>query len=742
MVRDRAGFFAPFTTDQNGYFRRPNLTAGDWSVTATAKQHTEGRSAVFAAENEQTIDIEDIRLGPGYEVTGYVRDVQGAPIAKAEVRLRAEARDRERRGGPGGPGAGREHRATTDEAGRFSLEHLPGTPMTLDATAAGYLDTRVESVDPTVGQPLQITMPDGLRLTGVAIDTDGSPVATFAVRAIRRRALGAQPPADWQEMSARFRDMPPDEAMRQVRAQFEDRRRGEGGPGQRPGQAVRDLGKPESHPRGEFTITGLQEGVYEVFLQSPEHARFRSSEIDLRLGAAPPHVIAKLDGGVYVAGVVTDTKGAPIRDARVTLRPASLEEPSADGDRRGRARGAEMMMQFAAGMQSLEATTDREGEFVVKHVTRGTYRLQADANGFANASSEVFDLQADRSGFVLQLGPLGSITGVVRGLKEGEFAEARVGAVPIGNGGGPGMFGRGGGPGGMFRNAAVAADGSYTIEDLAPGDYVVRSWIGSPQDLMRELGPSFMDGSLAADVTVKAGDASRFDLAVTRPRVGIVAGSVFHNGTPAAGFHVELARATDDAAPSAPGERGGRGMFANFGRTLQGVIAPSGQFRIANAPEGRYRLRVSTSRRGGAIFEETLDVAADVTVDRNLSVHTSTVQGVMTASDGTDVAQLAGRVSLLPNTSAMPQDGNGRPRNAASFDARLQGGVFHFDSVPPGNHLVVVTIRGRERTSQSVTVGTDGTTKVEMPVGKVTNEVPGAGRPAPTPRQGNVPTNR
>ena len=100
MLRNRENLLADLTTDQNGYFRRPHAPVGDWSAGATAKMHTEGRSATFAVEEDQLVEVEDIRLGPGYEVTGYVRDSQGQPIAKADVVMSGQGNQGQGNQGP------------------------------------------------------------------------------------------------------------------------------------------------------------------------------------------------------------------------------------------------------------------------------------------------------------------------------------------------------------------------------------------------------------------------------------------------------------------------------------------------------------------------------------------------------------------------------------------------------------------------------------------------------------------
>jgi hypothetical protein len=302
-----------------------------------------------------------------------------------------------------------------------------------------------------------------------------------------------------------------------------------------------------------------------------------------------------------------------------------------------------------------------------------------------------------------------------------------------------GRGGQGGGPGqGMFNNVTVQADGSYRIGDLAPGDYLVRSWIGSPQELMRELGPQFFSGTLAADVKVRGGETTNFDVAVVRPAVGGVSGTVLHNGAPATGFQVELARIDDNGAAADPrggrgpgGGMGGRGMFGG-GRTFQAAVSSAGQFSVADVPAGNYRLRVSAARRGGMLHEEAIAVTANSITERNIQVTTASLRGAVTA-DGAEPATLNGSVSLLPGLNELPENWNQWRRDPANatFDARVQAGAFKFDSLKPGNYLLVVSIRGRERSTQPIVVSPGSDQQVGIAAGKVQEATPPGGTGAP-----------
>jgi hypothetical protein len=325
-----------------------------------------------------------------------------------------------------------------------------------------------------------------------------------------------------------------------------------------------------------------------------------------------------------------------------------------------------------------------------------------------------------------------------------------------GNGGGFGGLrggmrgGQGGGPGqGPFNSVSVQPDGTYRIADLTPGDYVVRAWIGSPQELMRELGPQFFSGTLAADAKVRGGETTNLDVAIVRPAVGEVTGTVLHNGSPATGFQVELSRIDDTGAVAEQrngrgpgGGMGGRGGMFGGGGTFQTAVASSGRFSIKDVPAGTYRLRVNAARRGGTLHEESVAVAADAVTERNVQVTTASLAGVVTGDDANKAA-LNGSVSLLPGISELPENWNQWRRDPGNttFDARVQNGAFKFDSLKPGNYLMVLSIRGRERTSLPVVVSAGDGQQVGIAAGKVqeAQNPGGTGGARPNAPAGNRP---
>ena len=786
--RNREELLPSLKTDGSGFYSFANVPADgdspDFTVSALAKMHTPGRSQTFQVAEDQIFEVPDIQLGPGYEVTGFVRDQSDRPIANADVNLRTSltqltepANPSQPGAGPGQPGRGmraafgrgRDHRTKTDETGRFFIEHLPGSIMELTANAKGYLDYKQDGIDVKLGQLIQVAMADGLRITGTVTTPNGAPVLSYAMRAVRMRGLPNPnlPQLDMNDVMTKLREGNLDpatqtqlmEQMRSMRDQFGggggpgggpgrggDPAADQGGPGggrggrggnQRGGGAQNELDKPEAHSGGKFVADGLQEGVYEVHIQATDFARYQSAEIEVRHGVAAPDLSIVLDAGIYVGGVVIDDRGDPVVGAEVELRTASLDEATANQPAAGNAGGrqggmdfnrmAQMWMRGANGAAvSMTARTDRDGLFVIKHVQRGVYRLTASADGFAQQRGEPFQVDNNKSDFELVLQPLGSIVGKVTGFLPDELGEVSVGAVVIAEGGGMGggmgaMFGGRGGRGGRggngFQTAKVEADGSYRLDGLNPGNYVVRSWIGSTRQLMQELGPDMFSGNLQPDVSVRGGQEAQWNMALVRPQLGTVTGNVLHNGNNASGFRVELKKQGEDTTqPQDQGGRGGRGRGGMFGRNLSATVSAAGEFTIKEVPAGLYELSITADRRGGTLLREPIQVFADGVLQRTFSVESAALKGTITTADGSDIKTIGGRVSLVPNQTAAPAELGDWLRQNNAIESRLRDGAFEFESVPPGSYLLVLQPRNRAPTTQQVAVQGDAVVTIAVGV--------------------------
>jgi protocatechuate 3,4-dioxygenase beta subunit len=723
--RDREALFAAQSSDRNGYYRLDRVPAGDWRVLATASRHERGASEVVGAVDGQRIEVDDIRLGPGYGLAGIVTDRAGTPLPDARVSARPRRQGREAR--PGRPGG--EHRASTDANGRFLLDHLPGVPIDLLVERDGYLRHDQREIDARLELNLHVALQDGLAIRGTVVDAaTGAPVELFAVLALRLRGLPT--PAEQNELNElaqRARNLDDERQLQQGQWRLAEeavRARGRAEAGNPARGFDADPGQPVRHPGGRFTATGLQEGVYALVVHSPAHARHRGGEFELRADSPPPGTVVALQRGFTVRGVVRGRARQPLAGAQVELRAQPAE--GGPGGRGGDA------ARWFTGFGALDTRTDGDGRFAIEHATPGRYRVVASAPRHDQALTDPFQLEADLEGVMLELGRLGALRGRVLGADPAAIGDVRVVAVPVDERGGPMLRFRSGGP---FAN--VQADGGYRFDDLAPGGYAVRATTAAG---MRLLFTQFIGGPVTADVAVRGGETSTFDVTLTLPELGEVGGSVLHNGEPAVGFRIGLQRhdGNDPALPPGAGGRGGRGGPGRMGMQLDATVGATGRFTIENVPAGSYRLTVSSARRGSVLHSEPVFVQARTTSEVTISLATAAIAGQVTADDGTPAAELDGGAMLLPGLTEVPAD-LGALRREGSFTTRVQDGRFEIDLIPSGSYLVLVTIRGRERAAALVFASLGQRTELSVTAGKKAapgqepqpGAVPGGGAPPP-----------
>jgi hypothetical protein len=73
-------------------------------------------------------------------------------------------------------------------------------------------------------------------------------------------------------------------------------------------------------PGGAFSFEGLDEGVYVVDIESPEHQRQRTEPVELRVGGGSPHLVVALARELHVSVVTARQTREPLAEARVELR--------------------------------------------------------------------------------------------------------------------------------------------------------------------------------------------------------------------------------------------------------------------------------------------------------------------------------------------------------------------------------------------------------------------------------------
>jgi len=231
---------------------------------------------------------------------------------------------------------------------------------------------------------------------------------------------------------------------------------------------------------------------------------------------------------------------------------------------------------WAVELDGEDGTSGGDGSFVLILPERDWYGLRVEAEGFPLTMFGPFELDPERAAapLLLALERAGSLEGSVRGAPGGSN-EGRL--IAVANGWR------------FVRTAPLDAEGRYRIDDLAPGRYQVRPCeppVASLQAL--EVQPSSEE--LAWDCTVRAGEATRFDLDLGGEGSVVLAGRLELVG----------ARPVDWRASLVP-ESHPEHMVVR--PRASAVLAGDGSFELTLTDPGRYRLEV---RAGSLVLREVV----------------------------------------------------------------------------------------------------------------------------------------
>lgn len=404
---------------EDGAFEIPGLRPGSYMLYAGA----EG-TLLEIGQNVEIVDhdVEDVivEVGRGVTITGRVE-----PPAVATVTLELEAE----------VGLGNMFdmvkaamcRTESDATGAFTLVNAPPGKFRIVGAAK---DGRTGKTPITIADAdlpgIVVQLTPRASIAGRVIDTNGKPVADINVTANRRD------------------DRPMKFSM----------------------SGMRDNEKTRTD--GTFEIVGLDAGTYEVHARLPGDFGFELARkdkdgkddkddkdkdksratIELAEGAKRIGVtltVEALDG--VIRGQVMGPDHKPAADAWVTAR---REEKLPEGV------PANMVSRFGWLSDSEPALTNADGQFVIRKLRKGTYTLVADGPRGASHGEKTGVETGDSA--TVQLASLGTIALAVT-----------QGGKPV-----PQYDVTCDGPSGEVTRRAVAQDGTYKLDHLAPGDYACR----------------------------------------------------------------------------------------------------------------------------------------------------------------------------------------------------------------------------------------------------------------------------
>lgn len=265
------------TTDEEGRYRVPGLRADTpYQGTATHQGYLSGTIEEFESETNRDLGV--TTLTEGALVRGRVLDENGNPIAGAQISATEHREDM-----PGldmivgleglGIRTNSAHTTKTNEDGNFSLSGVKSGDYQIRATATGYAAYKSDPMQLSDGvqKELDIVMDRGGEITGRVIDPNGTPMAGIQVAAMR------------------FMPMP-------------------------------SRSQTETDADGNFRLTGLDEGAYNVSAKSPGFATASVGQITP--GSAPIELVFERKGAVR--GVVLDVAtGNAVEKFSVSCRRAT-----------------------------------------------------------------------------------------------------------------------------------------------------------------------------------------------------------------------------------------------------------------------------------------------------------------------------------------------------------------------------------------------------------------------------------
>lgn len=333
-----------------------------------AKTFADTRVAGLAFEPGRVREL-TCTLVIGATLRGVVRDEHGAPLSGVQVGAAESAMW-------GFPGE-RLAEATSDAEGAFALEHVAPGKCLLIAKKDGFLESQPEKLELADGQSrdgLALVLPSGAAIRGRARLPDGSPAAGAAVK------VSFDP-----------------EALTGMGAL----------------NAARGAsGSAQSDPDGRFEVTGLGKGPFQVSASLEREGTdgvkdswkakvgsVKPATEDLELTLAAPSALS---------GRVQDLAGKAVPKFSVRATQASAAY-------------------FMPGESRLETCDDPEGDFVLRGLEAGKWKLAASAEGFGPMTPLELTLpRAEAEPLVLVLAPAATIAGTVVDPSGAKVAGASV----------------------------------------------------------------------------------------------------------------------------------------------------------------------------------------------------------------------------------------------------------------------------------------------------------------------------
>lgn len=584
----------------DGRFRLEGLPPGSHALLVNAPRHAPKR-VDFDVVKHGVVDLADVSLEVGLTIRGRVRDRAGLPVAGARVR-----------GLGGGPGMARPLECESEADGAFVLAGLQEGTYELRIEAPGYApvtkhaDAGAEKVD--------VVLSPGGSITGLVVDEAGRAVEAYNVRA---NAASERP------------------------FEFETE-------------------KLVTAADGRFVLEDLAEGTYAVEVTAPERASSVVSGVKVTAGSSADVGRIRLLPGGILRGTVTDTQGAPVSGATVTVFGASSL--------------------FESGLEQ-KATSDLSGSFEVRGVPAGKIQAIARHPQFAEAILAGIDVDPAQgpaeARFVLMQG--GRIEGWVRRSDSSPLSDSVVRVLRPRQ---PGTDIPASGVSGPVRQ-----DGFFVLEHLQPGQGVVH--------LMRGLGGRYSNVQ-SRDVVIRDGETVNVEFT---PRDILVSGHVTRLGVPAPDLRVMLSGSEGYSVYSGPSSPA---VPASGPQRLTAVTSEDGSYALLVGGPGSFYARVMSLDGKTAYLSKSVQVPDADTFSLDLNLAGASVTGVVVDRE---TSQPIARAWV----SAFPRKGE---RTATGAESGADG---RFElSLEEGDYRVSAQADGYAEDTADVTVSGGGASEIHL----------------------------
>lgn len=654
-------------SDASGRFLVAEIPAHTLDLEVSKRGYAAARVRAFKVPpGSGPVELPPVVLRPGASLVGRVVDAGGQSVAGAGVFLVEELRNVSEQA------AGldqAEPDASTGADGRFRLADLQAAvPVHLLVKAAGFLPGAVRGVRPP-SRPLLVRLTEGATFHGRVIDSAGAAVAGARVELDHRPTAPGR--ADIQtgtvisklatsdrEGRVEIREVPPggatlavtaegfvpveevETALPQAEGEEQEIVLDRGGSlhgriATRSGEAIAGVrvmaagAVGVSDEEGLYRVDGIVLGRQTVEAFHPNYARYSRP---LAIEEGENHLDIRFEDGQEVRGQVVDEEGRPVAGAMVRLAPESMSL--------ARLREARFF----------RALSDAEGTFTLKPVARGSYRLSASAERYADTElAETVTVESEPvAGIEVVLSAGGAIRGRVLGLSAEELPRVALSAEH---------------ESGERYDGQVDAGGGFVFEHLPAGDW--------------RLEASLLDGQRHAQARVPLPPNAEVRRDLEFARRFALSGVVLLDDEPLADALVSI-RGRDRAVE--------RSVDTDY----------EGRFRFDDLEADSYWLGLNQPRRQ-VVHNETVELAAD----RDLLLRLERARIAGTVSDAGSGGPVADAVVTLRH----PAGADGPEYLlAAGSDA---AGAFSFLKVPPGGYRLAVASEGFSALEQELVVGAE-----------------------------------